>query len=94
MAVSGYTGEGDRDDMYDYGWIEDKRGRVIWEMTYQNTEHAGGALKNRLFNDLIILDEGEYKVHFVTDGSHSFKKWNSNPPYDPFHWGIMVMREE
>jgi len=87
-------GEGDRDDMYDYGWIESDRGRVAWEMTYRNTEHAGGARKNRLFNDTIILDEGEYEVLFVTDGSHSFERWNANPPDDPFHWGITVMRAE
>jgi hypothetical protein len=87
-------GEGDRDEMYDYGWIENDNGRTVWEMTYRNTEHAGGARKNRLFNDTIILDEGEYEVHFVTDGSHSFEKWNANPPDDPFHWGIMIMKEE
>ena len=87
-------GEGDRDDMYDYGWIENDRGRVVWEMTYRNTDHAGGAKKNRLFNDTILLDEGEYKVQFITDGSHSFERWNANPPNDPFHWGIMVMKEE
>ncbi|UCE19541.1 MAG: hypothetical protein JSV84_04135 [Gemmatimonadota bacterium] len=88
------VGEGDRYDMYDYGWNEDERGRMVWEMTYRNTGHAGGAQKNRLFNDVIVLGEGEYTVHFVTDGSHSFKKWNSTPPYDPFHWGILVMKEE
>ncbi|MFQ6091978.1 MAG: hypothetical protein ACE5OR_04745 [bacterium] len=87
-------GEGDRDDMYDYGWIESDRGRVVWEMTYRNTVHAGGARKNRLFNDTIILDAGEYEVRFVTDGSHSFEDWNANPPDDPFHWGITVMEEE
>ena len=87
-------GEGDRDDMYDYGWIEDERGRVVWEMTNRNTEHAGGARKNLVFDDSIILDEGEYEVHFVTDGSHSFGKWNSSPPNDPFHWGITVMKQE
>ena len=81
-------GEGDRDDMYDYGWIENERGRVVWEMSYRNTEHAGGARKNRLFNDTVLLEEGEYKVEYRTDGSHSFEKWNSNPPNDPFHWGV------
>lgn len=87
-------GEGDRDDMYDYGWIESERGRVLWEMTYRNTDHAGGARKNRLYNDTMILEEGEYEVHFVTDGSHSFDRWNASPPDDPFHWGIMVMKEK
>ena len=87
-------GEGDRDDMYDYGWIEDETGQVVWEMTYRNTEHAGGARKNRLFDEHIVLERGEYEVHFITDGSHSFESWNSTPPHDPFHWGVMVMRTE
>ena len=87
-------GEGDRDDMYDYAWIENENGKIVWEMTYRNTEHAGGAKKNRLFNDAILLQEGTYKVHVITDGSHSFKKWNSNPPHDPFHWGVTVMKVE
>lgn len=87
-------GEGDRDEMYDYGWIENAHGRVVWEMTYRNTEHAGGARKNRLYNDTILLEEGAYTVEFRTDGSHSFERWNANPPNDPFHWGIMIMREE
>lgn len=87
-------GEGDRDDMYDYAWIEGENGRVVWEMTYRNTEHAGGAKKNRLFNDTILLDKGTYEVHVVTDGSHSFDNWNNSPPHDPFHWGVTVMREE
>jgi hypothetical protein len=87
-------GEGDRGNMYDYGWIENEKGQTVWEMTYRNTEHAGGAKKNRLFNDTILLEEGMYILHFNTDGSHSFNKWNSNPPNDPFHWGVTVMKEE
>lgn len=87
-------GEGDRGDMYDYGWVEDKKGRVVWKMTYRNTEHAGGAQKNRLFNNTLLLEAGDYVVSFVTDGSHSFGRWNSNPPYDPFHWGVVVVKDE
>jgi hypothetical protein len=84
-------GEGDRSEMYDYGWIENARtGKVVWEMTYRMTEHAGGAKKNRLFDGTIILDKGEYVACFVTDGSHSFNDWNSARPRDPSHWGITI----
>ncbi len=86
-------GEGDRDEMYDYGWIENaKTKKVVWEMTSRMTDHAGGAKKNRVFEDSIILDKGEYTVYFVTDGSHSFKDWNAARPRDPEHWGITVRK--
>jgi hypothetical protein len=84
-------GEGSRDEMYDYGWItDDKTGRAVWEMTWRNTEPAGGARKNRMFRDSIILERGTYIVNFVTDGSHSFNDWNASKPRDPANWGITV----
>jgi len=87
-------GEGDDDEMYDYGWIEDDRGRRVWRMEYWDTEHAGGARKNRLINEVISLREGEYTVRFRSDGSHSFDDWNDTPPRDPDHWGITVRLEK
>jgi len=84
-------GEGSRDEMYDYGWIiDDKTGRAVWEMTWRNTEPAGGARKNRMFRDTVILEPGTYVVNFVTDGSHSFNDWNASKPRDPANWGITV----
>lgn len=84
-------GEGSDGRMYDYGWIEDaETHRVVWEMTYRKTEHAGGARKNRLFDGTIMLEAGEYAVYYESDGSHSFNDWNSEPPYDPVNWGITV----
>lgn len=84
-------GEGRGGDMYDYSWIEKAgTGRVVWEMTYRMTEHAGGAKKNRVFNDTMTLDAGEYVVHYVSDGSHSFGRWNASPPADATSWGVTV----
>ncbi len=84
-------GEGLHNEMYDYAWIEDARGgRIVWEMTYRMTRNAGGARKNRLFNDRIYLEAGEYEVHYRSDDSHSFSHWNDDPPYDPFNYGITV----
>jgi hypothetical protein len=91
------VGEGDSDEMYDFGWIvNDKTGKIVWEMTWRNTEPAGGASKNRLYDDTVILEKGTYEVNFVTDGSHSFNDWNSAKPRDPAAWGITVSidREE
>jgi hypothetical protein len=84
-------GEGMDGRMYDFGWIEDSNTReIVWEMTYRKTEPAGGARKNRLFDGTIMLKAGDYKVYYESDGSHSFKDWNDEPPYDPVNWGITV----
>jgi len=86
-------GEGSDGDMYDYGWIESENGRVIWEMTYRMTEHAGGAHKNRFFNGTIVLPKGDYTLNYRSDGSHSCNDWNDDAPHDPAHWGITVYAE-
>ncbi len=84
-------GEGDRNEMYDYGWIENADdGTIEWEMTYRKTKHAGGARKNREINQKILLDKGSYIVYYVTDGSHSCNDWNTGSPDDPFSWGIII----
>jgi hypothetical protein len=87
-------GEGDDGEMYDYGWIENERGGVVWEMTYRMTEHAGGADKNRMLNKVILLPAGEYTVYYQTDDSHAYGDWNSRAPHDSSHWGITIRREE
>jgi hypothetical protein len=88
-------GEGQNREMYDYGWIEDVRsGNIIWEMTYAMTFHAGGHRKNRMVNTTIVLDRGEYKLHFVSDDSHSYGNWNVDPPEDQESWGITLFRDE
>jgi len=84
-------GEGQDGEMHDFAWIEKAgSGRVVWEMTYRMTDHAGGARKNRVFNDAISLDAGEYVVKYVSDGSHSFQRWNASPPSDVMNWGVTV----
>jgi hypothetical protein len=88
-------GEGSHGEMYDYAWIENvNNGRVVWEMTYRKTERAGGAKKNRLFDDRIHLEAGEYVVYYESDDSHAFNDWNARPPHDPFNWGITVSLAE
>jgi hypothetical protein len=87
------VGEGTGGDMVDYGWIEDaKTGRRVWEMTYRNTQHAGGATKNRRFDGIIKLPAAEYVARYETDGSHAFGDWNAAPPDDPEMWGITVYK--
>jgi hypothetical protein len=87
-------GEGSGDRMYDFGWIEDEGGRIVWEMTYRMTDRAGGAGKNRLYEGTLMLDPGRYVVRYKSDGSHSWGDWNADPPADPEGWGIQVSRAE
>lgn len=85
------VGEGTGGDMYDYGSIRDRDNRrTVWEMDYRDTEHAGGASKNRMVRDRIRLPAGRYEVVYETDGSHSFDGWNARRPDDPLSWGITV----
>ncbi len=84
-------GEGYKGEMFDYGWIINAESRdKVWEMKENDTEYAGGAIKNRLINEVIRLDEGDYLIYFKTDGNHSSSSWNANPPYDPDFWGITL----
>ncbi|HTY37654.1 MAG TPA: hypothetical protein VMH23_11110 [Bacteroidota bacterium] len=84
-------GEGRDHEMSDYGWIVDATTRKkVWKMEYDQTSHAGGDKKNRIVDKVLHLDKGSYVVHFVTDDSHSYRDWNSSPPFDPEHWGITV----
>ncbi len=84
-------GEGDRSEMYDYGWIKNMdTGEIVWKMRYKNTVHAGGANKNRMVNTIITLPAGHYRVYYRSDGSHSYRRWNASPPYDQRNWGITV----
>lgn len=88
-------GEGSNRDMVDYGWIENaSTGAVVWEMTYSMTFHAGGGRKNRMVNTTMLLDKGEYRLRYVSDDSHSYNDWNTDPPDDPTMWGITLFRED
>jgi len=96
MTVRIYAlGESEDHHLADYGWIESmETGETVWEMTYKKTERAGGAKKNRKVITKIQLQKGEYKLHYESDGSHSFDGWNDDPPNDRSHWGITVYQDE
>lgn len=84
-------GEGEEHRMFDTGWIKNMgNGIIVWEMTYRKTKHAGGAWKNRLYNGPVYLEEGNYRVYFKTDGSHSYHAWNAAPPRNQEDYGIKI----
>ena len=93
MELNVYAvGEGRSGEMFDYGWIVDADNRErIWEMNYRDTEHAGGADKNRVFDSVISFSKGNYIAYFVTDGSHSYRMWNTSPPSDQKAWGMRLI---
>jgi hypothetical protein len=82
--------EGTSDDMADEAWIEDAAGKHVWTMVRDRTQHAGGAFKNRLTDELISLPRGTYTLRFKTDDSHAYGHWNAEAPFDPEHYGVTV----
>jgi hypothetical protein len=83
-------GEADDDEMADGAWITDASGRRVWTFTRQGSDHAGGARKNRVQNEVLKLAAGTYTLHVRTDGSHAYGDWNDAPPRDPEQWGAAV----
>lgn len=85
------VGEGGDDEMFDHGSLRAVGDdRVVWAMDFRNTEHAGGALKNRSVRVTLELPRGEYEAVFQADGSHAFGEWNDTAPRDPLSWGMTV----
>ena len=86
-------GEYGNGEFADHGWIESAGDeRIVWEMTRRNTDHAGGAEKNRVFEGAIRLRAGEYELVYRTDDSHAFGAWNATPPRDVHGWGVRLYR--
>jgi hypothetical protein len=85
-------GEGNSSEMFDYGRIDDSDGRTVWSMKFDETEPAGGAEKNRMYDGVIKLPAGTYVLRYNSDGSHSSVDWNDGAPDDPESWGITVFR--
>ncbi len=86
------VGEGERGEMFDYGWITSRDGgAVIWKMEYADSSPAGGAKKNRRVETFVTLDAGEYTLHYRSDGSHSIDGWNASPPDEPQYWGVTLL---
>lgn len=86
-ALGEYSGG----EFYDRAWITDAAsGKRVWTMTGANTMAAGGAAKNRMFDGLVTLPQGEYVLHYASDGSHAYQDWNSATPFEPEAWGVVL----
>jgi hypothetical protein len=85
-------GEGIDGEMYDYGWIVNAAtNQAVWRMEYSETEHAGGADKNRMVDKVVTLEPGNYLVFYRSDGSHSWDDWNASAPLKQDAWGISLL---
>lgn len=78
--------------LFDYGWIEDLKGNVVWKMDMKQTKHAGGGLKNRYSDTIINLKKGQYYLRYQTDESNSPANWDVEPPKNNFY-GIKLMKQ-
>lgn len=78
--------------IWDYGWIEDKEEQVVWKMEVRETNHAGGAIKNRFVDTTIFLSKGQYTLRYVSDESHAFNSWDDDPPCHSLY-GIVVHKK-
>jgi hypothetical protein len=86
-------GEGSSREMYDAGSILDlDTGRIVWEMTWDQSQPAGGVDKNRLASTELNLNAGSYRFLYHTDSSHAFGSWNGSPPHDHYHYGMTIRR--
>ena len=80
------------DGTFDYGTLRDQKSNVIWIMkNMARTYHAGGGFKNRLAMDVLKLEQGEYRINYVSDVGHSYGNWNTLAPQDSNWWGIQVL---
>jgi Carbohydrate family 9 binding domain-like len=80
---------------FDYGWIEDARGRKVWSMDRNNSRYAGGAQKNRYADTTIALSEGSYFLCYKSDESHAFGQWDDDPPLkSPYGIQIRLLKTD
>jgi hypothetical protein len=81
-----YTGR-----VFDYGWIEDEYGNVVWKLEREHAKHAGGATKNVTADTILQLNKGRYFLCYQSDESHAFNQWDNTPPSNDFY-GISIRK--
>ncbi|MEZ4649753.1 MAG: hypothetical protein R3E97_13400 [Candidatus Eisenbacteria bacterium] len=92
LLVRGAGEQTDADEEFaDAGWIERVSDQEeIWSMNGRVSYPAGGARKNRLVEEAVVLPAGDYLLCYATDGSHAYRSWNQEKPFDADFWGITV----
>jgi len=92
LIVNGGEGRVFLKNNFDYGWLEDNKGDMIWGADLvDSTFYLGGGVKNRLKISVLKLKPGEYKLRYISDQGHSYGNWNVEAPKDSLLWGIQVV---
>ncbi|WP_194775883.1 sensor histidine kinase [Pararhodonellum marinum] len=87
------VGEGDFRSMADFGWLENEgKDTISGLVDFRRSYYAGGAAKNRIFMEQVSLEAGKYSLRYKTDDSHSFGKWNEDPPDRIPLYGIALIK--
>jgi signal transduction histidine kinase/ligand-binding sensor domain-containing protein len=73
----------------DHGWVEDTKGKIIWDMDFANTMNDGNG---RLRASIIHLDAGTYLLRYKSDGNYSYGHWDKEAPLHPDLWGIQITK--
>jgi len=81
---------GTRDRRYDYAWLTDSLGMMIWKMERGRSVPAGGHPNNRLEVAGLRLLPGRYVLHYKTDDSHAYGDWRNGRPEHPERWGVTL----
>ena len=87
------SGEGrvNQQNSFDYGWLENNKGKVLWSMKDPvKTFNTGGGVKNRIEISTIKLEPATYNLRYISDQGHSYGNWNVIPPADSALWGIQA----
>ncbi len=93
LIVGVGEGQSELERLFDFGWLEDADGNIIWGMLkYSNSFHFQGGMKNRIMTQTLRLKEGKYKLKFQSDVGHSYGNFNVLAPKDSALWGIQVIR--
>ena len=80
------------DTPVDFGWIVNADTReTVWSAAEERSLRAGGGKKNRKVDSDVSLAKGNYILCYTTDDSHSYRRFNAPPPYDPLNWGVTLL---
>ena len=85
------VGEITSSERFDYGWIEDGNGEIVWSMTRANSV-AGGGDRYRIYDGRLTLPAGDYVAYYTSDGSYAFGDFGESTPGRPQDYGIRVTR--
>ena len=79
--------------LVDYGKLETGNRTSVSEMDAAGNYnfYFGGNFKNRISVLPGFLKAGTYYLHYISDDSHSFAKWNSDAPDEGKWWGAHLL---